>query len=163
MKAILHSFLTITIALLLSSCMAATSYKRIASRHADRSYGGSVVSWDGGLGKQYFLIKGFEEDGYLVLCGSYTDGPSSFTEKGGRERADLSTIYIGDKKIVSSSFMRGKAITGFKSMASTTTDEYLSKVMEMEVDCIKTEIKYEPQFSYERIYIRGPKHLTVFD
>jgi hypothetical protein len=148
----------------LSSLLAACSggYEKLSSQPYDTDYDVfSVLSMRGNL--DVFLIKAFESDGKVALCGGYTRGTSSFSTIGNRQWADISHVYIGDTKIGTAEFMAQMPVYGFKDGEDPKAMFIALQEENPSLPCVRSKVAWKAGYENAKIERRGPNRLRVFD
>jgi len=150
----------LVVSALLASC--SDGYETMSAQPYDTDYEVfSVVSRAGNL--DLFLIKAFESEGKVALCGGYTLGTSSFSSIGNRRWADLSQVYIEDVKIGQSSFMAQMPVYGFKE-GQDPKALFLALLEEPpDLPCVRSRVPWKAEFGSAKIERRGPKRLRIAD
>lgn len=145
---------------LLSACSG--DYEKISSQPYDTEYDVfSVVGWSGNL--DVFLIKSFEWEGMVALCGGYTRGTSPFATIGNRRWADASQIYIRDTKIGTGEFLAQMPVPGFKQGGDPKA-LFLALLEEPPaVPCVRSRVPWKAEYRSAKLERRGPKRITVAD
>lgn len=144
----------------LSAC--SSGYEKISSQPYDAGYEVfSVVGWSGNL--DVFVMKSFESEGMVALCGGYTMGTSSFATIGNRRWADISRVYIGDTKIGNGEFMAQVPVYGFKRGEDPKALFLALQEKTPALPCVRSRIPWKTEYQSVKIERRGPKRITVTD
>lgn len=150
----------IVISALLAGC--SDGYETISAQPYDTDYEVfSVVSRAGNL--DLFLIKAFESDGKVALCGGYTLGTSTFSTIGNRRWADISQVYIEDMKIGNASFMAQMPIYGFKEGQDPKALFLTLQEKSPALPCVRSSVPWKAEYGSAKINRRGPKKIRVED
>jgi hypothetical protein len=137
-------------------------YEKLSSQPYDTDYEVfSVTSWSGQL--DVFLVKAFESDGKVALCGGYTHGTSSFSTIGNRRWADLSQVYIEDTKIGTGEFMAQLPVYGFKDGEDPKALFIALQEKTPTMPCVRSKIPWKSEYGSAKLQRRGVKRLTVID
>lgn len=145
---------------LLSACSG--GYEKISSHPYDTDYDVfSVVGWSGNV--DVFMIKTFESEGMVALCGGYTRGTSSFATVGNRRWADTSQIYISDTRIGTGEFFKQMPVYGFKQ-GEDPKAMFLALLEEPpSLTCVRSRVPWKAEYGTAKLERRGPKTITVAD
>jgi len=145
---------------LLSAC--SSGYERISSQPYDTDYEVfSVIGWSGNV--DVFMIKSFESEGMVALCGGYTRGTSSFATIGNRRWADSSQIYISDTKIGTGEFLAQMPVYGFKQGGDPKAMFLALQERTPALPCVKSRVPWKAEYESAKVERRGPKRITVAD
>ena len=145
---------------LLSACSG--GYEKMSSQPYDNGYEVfSVVGWSGNL--DIFMIKSFESEGMVALCGGYTMGTSSFATIGNRRWAGISQVYIGDTKIGNGEFMAQMPVYGFKRGEDPKALFLALQETNPALPCVRSRVPWKAEYQSAKIERRGPKRITVSD
>ncbi len=145
---------------LLAGCSG--GYEKLSSQSYDTDYEVfSVLNWSGNL--DVFLIKAFESEGKVALCGGYTKGTSSFAVIGGRRWADTSQVYIGETKIGSGEFMAQMPVYGVKQDEDPKAMFIALQEKNASFPCVRSKVPWKADFENAKIERRGPNRIRVFD
>ena len=148
------------VAALLAGC--SSGYEKISSQPYDTDYEVfSVLSSRGNL--SIFLIKAFEADGKVALCGGYTKGTSSFSTMGNRRWADISHVYLGDTKIGTAEFMAQMPVYGFRDGEDPKAMFIALQQKNPSLPCVRSKVPWKAEFESAKIERRGAKRITVQD
>lgn len=150
----------IVVSVLLAGC--SNGYEKLSSQPYDTDYEVfSVLNWNGNL--DVFLIKAFESEGKVALCGGYTRGTSSFATIGGRRWADMSQVYIEDTKIGTSVFMAQMPVYGFKQGEDPKAMFIALQEKNPSLPCVRSKVPWKAEFESAKVERRGAKRLRVED
>lgn len=146
------------IATLLGAC---SNYESLPPQAIDREYHVLMVTVGQGDLK-LFLIKAFEVDGKVAMCGGFTSGGSAISNNASRTFADVSQVYLDGTKIGNSDFLNMMPV--YFRQGDSPEDvwtELLAK--QPATNCVKSDIDWRPQFRDGEFESKGPSSVTVFD
>ena len=150
----------VVLSALLAGC--GGGYEKLSSQPYDTDYEVfSVLNWSGNL--DVFLIKAFESDGKVALCGGYTKGTSSFAVIGGRRWADISQVYIDGTKIGTAEFMAPMPVYGLKDGEDPKAMFIALQEKNPSLPCVRSKVPWKAEFESAKIERRGAKRLRVED
>ena len=150
----------LVVSALLAGC--SDGYEKISAQPYDTDYEVfSVLSRAGNL--DVFLIKAFESDGKVALCGAYTLGTSTFSTIGSRRWADASLVYIEDTKIGTASFMTQMPIYGFKQGEDPKALFLALQEKSPSLPCVRSRVPWKAEYGSAKIERRGPNRIRVED
>ncbi|UCH75850.1 MAG: hypothetical protein JSU82_08515 [Rhodospirillales bacterium] len=137
-------------------------YEKIPSQSYDIDYDVfSVVGWSGNI--DVFLIKTFESEGMVALCGGYTRGKTSFATIGNRRWADISEIYIDEVKIGNAEFMSQIPVSGFRQ-GDDPKDVFIAlQEMTPSLPCVRSRVPWKEQYGSTKVERRGATQIVVED
>lgn len=147
-------------AALLAGC--SSDYEKLSSQPYDTDYEVfSVLNRAGNL--DIFLIKAYESDGMVALCGGYTRGTSSFSMMATRQWADISEIYIEDIKIGNAGFMTQMPVYGFKDGEDPKSMFLALQETGPSLPCVRSKVPWKTEFESAKVERRGATKLRVYD
>lgn len=142
---------------LLSAC---GGYEKISAQPYDTDYEVfSVVGWSGNV--DVFMIKTFESDGMVALCGGYTAGTSPIAKIASRQWADISQIYINDTKIGTGEFLGQMPVYGFKQGGDPKAMFLALQEEAPALPCVRSRVPWRAEYDSAKVNRRGPKRITV--
>lgn len=145
---------------LLSAC--SSGYERISAQPYDIDYEVfSVVGWSGNV--DVFMIKSFESEGMVALCGGYTEGMSPIAKIANRQWADISQIYISDTKIGTGEFLSQMPVYGFKQGGDPKATFLALQENTPALPCVRSRVQWKAEYDSAKVERRGPKRITVTD
>lgn len=156
-------FRTLVLAAGLAALAACSSgYENIPPQSYDTEFDVfSVIGWSGNL--DVFLIKAFESEGNVALCGGYTTGASSFATIGNRRWADISQVYIDGTKIGTGEFMAQMPVDGFKRGEDPTALFLALQEKNPELPCVRSRVPWKAEYGSAKIERRGSTKIRVED
>ena len=148
------------LSLLIAGCSG--GYEELSSQPYDTDYEVfSLTSWSGQV--DVFLVKAFESDGKVALCGGYTHGTTSFSTTGNKQWAELSQVYIGDTKIGTGEFMAQLPVYGFKDGEDPKAVFIALQEKSPTMPCVRSKIPWKSEYGSAKLQRRGVQRLTVID
>jgi hypothetical protein len=149
-----------TVVLFVAGC---STYAYLPEQNVDGDYKVfSVIENKSGV-YNIFVVKLFESDGKVAMCGGYTRGESSFSTQGARNWADISKIKVGDTVVGNADFMDEMPVYGFRDSAEF--ESFISRLLETApaTNCVRSDVAWQPEFETMEIERTGPNSIRVFD
>lgn len=146
----------------IATLVGCSSYEKLPQQNANRDYQVYMVTTGNGGDLTLFLIKAFEVDGKVAMCGGFTSGSSALAKNIDRNFADISQVYLDGTKLGNSDFLIRMPIhfrqgddpeEGWTRLASE----------EPATNCVKTNVDWRPEFANAEIERKGPSTVRGFD
>ena len=138
-----------------------SSYEKLPQQNVDGDFKVFMVTTGHG-DLTLYLIKAFEMDGKVAMCGGYTSGSNPASNNISRQFADISQVYLDDTKLGNSDFLIMMPIYLREGVESEEVWAELESKRPA-TNCVKTEIDWRPEFANAKFERKGPNSVKVFD
>lgn len=154
------SAVLIALSALIAGCTS-DGYEKLPPQAFDSDYKVfSVVGSLDGSDLDIYLIKAYESEGNVALCGGYTRGRSIGSKMSNREWAVQSKVFIEDVKIGTAVFMDEIPVSGFRE--SDDPQGMINELAEKKpaMPCVRSNIPWKAGYENAKIERKGPE-LTI--
>lgn len=153
------------LAVAILACMAlagCTGYEKLPQQTVDGQYRFFMVTTGSGGDLNIYLIKSFEVDGKVAMCGGYTRGSSALSNQISRNFADISQVYLDGTKLGNSEFMNELPVHFREGDEIEVIADKLRREKPA-ANCVKTEVDWRPEFAEAEFERKGPQSVSGFD
>lgn len=147
--------------LMLAALVGCSGYDKLPQQNVDDDYQVFLTTVGGG-DLTVYLIKAFEVDGKVAMCGGFTSGSSALGKNIDRNFADISQVYLDGIKIGNGDFMVVMPVHFRQGVESA---EFWTRIAAEKpaTNCVKTNVDWRPEFADAEFQRKGPNSVRGFD